>query len=140
MSNHSDVLHVDGREAMVKKDLSLVSERPISFYLRVPRSWIDSGRVPANYAWALDWDVVRSGATMPPTADRVHAAIEARYTREAMRLLATQTDPTYATLSQLSYLVLTAGDAASTPWKGSAAVCKKLGEDGSLTEVDAGSF
>ena len=72
MDKHADVLLVDGQEAMVKRDLTLVSERPLSFYLRVPQAWIASGRVPASYQWSLDWEKLRTGATMPPTNDRVH--------------------------------------------------------------------
>jgi hypothetical protein len=140
MANHSDVLHVDGKEAMVKKDLTLVSERPITFYLRVPASWVQAGRIPAKYNWDLDWDTVRSGSTMPPTSDRVHAAIENRYTREAMRILATQPDPVYATLSQLNYLVLSQEEAASAPWKSGGAACKRLAEDGNVTDAKPDAF
>jgi hypothetical protein len=130
-----DVVRACVREILIKKDYSVLQEREQLFYVRLPEGWVAQGRIHPGYGWKLDWDSLKSGATSPPPADRLHGLLEAGYTHEALRVLAQEKSPTWWLMTALKYELLGPEELAGRPWDG--ASCRAITEAGELVQVEA---
>jgi hypothetical protein len=130
-----DVVRALAREALIKKDFSVLQEREQLLFVQLPASWVAQGRVQPSFRWTIDWDAVRTGATSPPPLDRLHGALEAVYTREALKVLAHDKSPSWWMLIGLRYDLLSAEELATRPWDAPDASCRTMTEAGELIDA-----
>jgi hypothetical protein len=112
-----DVVRVDCVEALVTPELRVVSERTVSFYVKVPALWVADGTIPPHYRWSLDIPRLLRGDKLWTIIDRLHLALMARYQRAARAGQAERPDDPNRTLPiAVEHRLVTAEERAGKPW------------------------